>query len=115
MQREETANLDALISGMFELNRYQKSLAKNELDYLFTENKMLKQALDETDRKLLICEGTCDIHEKLGKELQEENDNLLYCLKFMADYYLHEKEVDDADLKLMQERIIDLLSNPNSI
>lgn len=44
---------------------------KAEIEYLLTENKMLKQALDESDRKLIICEDTCDIHEQSLKELNE--------------------------------------------
>lgn len=50
-----------------------------------------------------------------NQEKDNEINNLIYCLKSMADYYLHEKELSDEDLKLMQDRVIDLLANPNSI
>lgn len=64
----EYANIEMLVNGT-ELTTYQKELAKSELNYLLTENKMLKQALDESDRKLKISEYSCDIHEQTIKDL----------------------------------------------
>jgi hypothetical protein len=32
----------------------------------------------------------------------------------MSDYYLHEKELDDGELNLLNERVVDLLKNKNS-
>jgi hypothetical protein len=66
--RNELANLNALIIG-HDITSYQKALAIKELEYLLTENKMLKQALDESDRKLKICEDSCDIYEQTIKDL----------------------------------------------
>lgn len=63
-------------------------------------------SIEQRQNEMLIQE----LHSK-----DKEIDNLLYCLKQMADYYLHEKEMEDADLELLHGRVIDLLSNPNSI
>lgn len=57
-------------------------------------------------------------NEMLIQELnsqKSEIDNLIYCLKEMAEYYIHEKELEDEDLKMLQERVIDLLANKNAV
>jgi hypothetical protein len=105
-------NLGAVVRGI-ELTTYQKSLAKDELSYLLTENKMLTEALAESDKKLDYCEKTCELHEQMGAEISKNQDDLLNALIQMAGYYLHEQELEDEDLKKMQQNVVDLIERFN--
>jgi hypothetical protein len=105
------ANLVAAVRGI-ELTTYQKSLAKDELSYLLTENKMLTEALAEADKKnkelsklLNLCEGTCETHEEIGQEQHEKIKELLFALRDLADYYLFEKELDTDELVDMTNKV----------
>jgi|LakMenEpi03Aug12_release.lakeMendotaPanAssembly.Ray.scaffolds.fasta_scaffold1559888_1 hypothetical protein len=68
--------------------------------------------LNEENKHLHFTE---DLHTEIIIEKTNEIDNLLYCLKEMANYYLHEKELEDDELQRLQERVIDLLANKNAI
>lgn len=58
---------------------------------------------------------TEDLQAQIIFEKNDEIDELIYCLKSMADYYLHEKDIDDDDLKRLQDRVIDALANKNAV
>lgn len=107
-------------SRFFNGNRFETAHYEGEIIYWLERCEIDPLDVSNLDRKCIdhAYFVECASNERLINELTArtlENDNLLYWLKSMADYYLHEKEMDENDLKLMQERVIDLLANPNSI
>jgi len=107
-------------SRFFNGKRFETAHYEGEILYWLERCEIDPLDVSNLDRKMIdhAYFVECASNERLINELTArtlENDNLIYCLKQMADYYIHEKEMEDNDLKLMQERVIDLLSNPNAI
>lgn len=115
----ETPPNTYVLEQTLDLYKWQKKSKGNDwlvnIGSVLQDLERIKIEADNNDKQLFIEQAN---NEMLIQELhyqRAEIDNLLFCLKSMADYYLHEKEMDDNDLKLMQERVIDLLANPNAI
>lgn len=115
-----TEQLKALISDNLKDNNHKAEILKqfdlmnNQINFFDTELRRYYGEVDNMKKALFHRNQLIQDIDAENQEKDNEIDNLIYCLKSMADYYLHEKEIDDGELSLLNERVIDLLKNKNA-